>query len=78
MGHMVTVGHIEDRPIVISLSYARIYGQRVVFWEATSQLIDHAMIEKWFEEHFAPINPGNHTDVMNFHHAISKCRKLAK
>jgi hypothetical protein len=50
-GHMVTLGWLEGRPICVTLFYATLDGTRVLFYEATSQLVDHAMVEQWLRHH---------------------------
>lgn len=47
MGHGVQVGTLDKRPVCITMFYARLEGKRVCFWEPTSQVVDHEMIEKW-------------------------------
>ncbi len=51
-GWSVQVGSIGKRPIMVSVNWYYIDGQAVCFYEGTSQLVDHAMIDKWFETHF--------------------------
>ncbi len=72
----LTVGSIGKRPVCLSFEWYRIDGQWVCFWEATSQLVDHAMIDKWLTKHF----PDQHStcDAGNFHnclHAIDDANK---
>jgi hypothetical protein len=49
MGHMITIGHINDRPICVEIYYHRINGKRVLFYHGCSQLVDHKMISEWLD-----------------------------
>jgi len=74
MGFFMTIGHLDNRPVCVSFSFAKINGKRVVFYEGTSQLVDHAMIETWFEDNFYPLYDGGtrhaHCNAENFHHCL--------
>lgn len=82
-GYMGQIGILARRPVVISVFWARINGRLVGFWESTSQVVDHEMIEKWFEKNCAPPKWDNGTrrarcDAMNFHfcmHAIQEANE---
>jgi hypothetical protein len=64
----------EKRPIVICCWWERINGMNVLFWEATSQLVDYRMIEEWFKQNCYPYEHGSgraaKTDAMNFHSCL--------
>lgn len=52
LGTLVTVGTLDKRPICISLSWDWVIGmggekRLVCFYEATSEVVDRAMIFKW-------------------------------
>ena len=51
-GYLVTVGKIGKRPVCLNLSWVRIDGQLVCFWEQCSQVTDSLRSEKWLEKHF--------------------------
>lgn len=81
---LVTVGELDSRPICVSMSWARIDGHLVMFWEATSAVVDTVQIEKWLSQHFAgKWDSGTRqatTDAMNFHqclNAIDDANKLS-
>lgn len=83
-GWLVTVGELDSRPICVSMSWSRIDGHLVMFWEATSQVVDTVQIEKWLSQHFAgKWDNGTRqatTNAMNFHHclnAIDDANKLS-
>jgi hypothetical protein len=64
----------EKRPIVITCQWNRINGMDVLFWEATSRLVDYRMIEEWFKQNCYPYEHSSgkaaKCDAMNFHSCI--------
>ena len=48
-GFGLTLGKLDDRPIYVCFSFAYINGHKICFYEATSQVIDHKLIEKWLK-----------------------------
>ena len=69
-----TIGHLQNRPIVVSISWHRINGQVVMFYEATSKLVDWAMIESWLTKQFPHIK--HKYDAANFRHCLSHIAQL--
>jgi hypothetical protein len=49
MGFMTCIGELAGRPVCVGGFYARINGIRVMFYEATSQVVDHDMVERWLD-----------------------------
>src|SRR6218665_1693649 len=45
-GLLETVGYLDERPICISLRTAKLKGAKILFWHATSQLVDHKLIDE--------------------------------
>jgi len=80
MGWLETVGYINDRPICISIFIEKINGYEVLFWHATSELVDYKMIEEWFQLNHSALwytdRPGQHCDEVNFMHCINYLRDL--
>ena len=82
LGHMLTIGEIDNRPICVSMSYAIINGRKIMFYEGCSQLVDHEMIREWLK-HFT-LNTirwdggtrWGHCDAMNFHHCLDAIKEL--
>ena len=78
------VGHLDGRPVFLSLRTAMIDGKKILFWDATSQVVDHEMIRKWLQENLPvsafrdndPRRGVNQTDATNFH-IIVPLRKAA-
>lgn len=52
-GWLVTVGKLDGRPVCISLNWDRLDGFLVCDWEATSEVVDYKMVNKWLDEHFS-------------------------
>jgi len=74
------VGYIGDMPINVSLSTAIVNGQKILFYDGISQVVDHVMIRKWLEIVLpdtcwaAAERTGrfNHTDATNFCNIIKR------
>lgn len=70
---LITKDEYHVRPINISLSWAWIDDQLVCFWYPCSQLVDHKMIEQWFDQNFHQTHDGgrrSRVDHQNFHNCI--------
>lgn len=63
-----TVGYIDDRTVFISLRRAKVNNVNIIFWHATSVVVDYDMIEKWFKE---ALPEAGKTDAQNFHCAVN-------
>ena len=73
-----TIGHIDEYPVFVSFNFAKIYGKRICFYEATSRYVDHTMVEEYIKTYY-PLRWDNNTriamtDAMNFHHAIDAAK----
>ncbi len=66
-GYFTTIGRINKRPICVSIFCAKINGHRVAFYEGTSELVDHKMIDEWLT--FCLGDTGR-CDAGNFHQCI--------
>jgi hypothetical protein len=73
---LYTIGHLENRPIVVSISWHRINAHVVMFYEATSKLVDWAMIESWLAKQFPHIK--HKCDAQHFHHCLEYLEKLSR
>lgn len=77
-GLLETVGHLDGMPVCLSLLTSKIDGHKVLFIDATSQVVDHRMIDKWLAETLPKTafkNGGeyvNKTDAMNFHNVFPR------
>lgn len=64
-GILEYVGFLDDRPICISLRKAIINGDLILFWYATSQVIDYKMIDEWFALNLPNIPKTDSTNWVN-------------
>lgn len=65
-GRGVTVGHVEDMPVFISLRTAVVDGCKLLFIEATSQVVDWRMIDAWLARALPQSAYRNKVDAGNF------------
>lgn len=77
LGFWQTVGFLKKRPICISMFWTIIGGKRIAFYEGTSVLVDHDMIEKWLEETFH-LSREKRCDAHNFHLCLDAIREINK
>jgi hypothetical protein len=81
LGKIVTIGYLDKRPTCVEISYAKLNGKRVMFYEGCSELVDHDMIRKWLEHWTLETirwDAGTrwaHCDAMNFGHCIEHVTK---
>lgn len=80
-GHGITIGHVKDMPVVLSLNYARIEGRRVCFFYGCSQVVDYRMVDKWMDDRTGDIRCDNGyrpatCDAMNFSHCLAAIREM--
>lgn len=78
-GWLVTVGEFHKHPVCVSMHWNLIDGYPVMFYYATSRIVDHTMIDEWIDAHFSGTWDNGHrrakTDAMNFHHCIHAIRE---
>lgn len=77
-GLIETVGVIrigkEEMPVCVSMFWNRLRakpgdaGHLVMFWETTSQVVDHRMVDRWFKENLR--KNVQTSDAMNFANVI--------
>ena len=69
MGNGFTIGQLDGRPICVSIWYAYVHDKLVVFWEATSQVVDYVAVDAWLEKSLAVahVDPNSvpRTDALN-------------
>jgi len=74
-GYLVTIGTSGKRPIVVGMHWDIIEDHPVCFWEPTSELVDYALIEEWFDKHYqGKTKDGRQarTNVDNFGHVTQE------
>lgn len=57
----------KARPIFLTFMFATIKGKRICFWNASSQLVDHQMVEEWLKTN---LRYEVKTDANNFSHVL--------
>jgi hypothetical protein len=72
-GWLETIGHLDNRPICIDIRIVELDGRRILFWEGCSQLVDYAMIERWFANKLPYLRK---TNAMNVHIAVHEIDRL--
>lgn len=73
-------------PVCISVSWAKLNGHFVMFYEATSEVVDHRKIRKWLKKYYksskqykkAGSNIVDETDANNFHLCIQHIDALVE
>ena len=78
------IGKVGKMPVAISLNVDVIDGHRILFYHATSQVVDHRMVEAWLEKNLPvtafmdsdPRKRMNHSDSINFPNVLPR-QKLA-
>ena len=65
-GCWVIVGYISGKPVGVSFSFAKVYGQQICFFEPTSVVVDYDLIHKWVTDHYPNISWCD--NVFNFSH----------
>ena len=70
-GKVVTLGE-GTRKTTVSIFWTMINCEWVIFYEATSQLVDHVLIDKYFEENYLVVSKNN---AQNFHCTITAINK---
>jgi len=60
-------------PVCVSVTWDIVKGQLVAFYEATSQVVDHRMVDKYIRENCS--RTGN---VQNFHNVMSDIERAAQ
>jgi len=69
MGLSINIANIGDSPIMVSFSWVTINNVLVMFYEATSRVVHHGVIEDWIEKWCNPFQSDGrraHSDAMNF------------
>ena len=83
-GFMPTIGELCGRPVVLSIFFAKIHGEVVMFYEACSQLVDYLQVDDWlvknvfpscgYDEDVGGCHP--RSDASNFHICVHRMKEL--
>ena len=60
------VSNASLAPITLTMSIEDIMGAPVLFWEATSQVVDYHRVTEWLTQNVPAYAAGCHCDAMNF------------
>lgn len=80
-GYSETVGYVGEHPVCICVFWVLINGAQVMFYEPTSRIVDHEMIEKWLDANCnRKWNGGRraHTNAENFHLVLDFLRETGR
>lgn len=82
-GYLIQVGELGGRPVTISISWVRIDGRLVGFWNSPSQVSDYKMVTAWLGENCVTPNWDRGTrnancDATNFHLCLNAIRDANK
>ncbi len=74
-GRNETVGYVGDMPVCVGLITAEIGGDKILFVEPVSQVVDHRIVLQWLKEvlpvsAFHPDGRINRTDAANFYNVF--------
>jgi len=79
VGTMDVIGSLkvgnQDMPVVVTTFFSKINGHLVAFYEPTSQVVDHRMVDAWISK-FEAAKLKNKCDASNYAHCIAYCRSL--
>ncbi len=78
-GWSCPIGTLDRRPIHLTFFWARIEGKLVGFWECTSEVADHKLIERWLRKYCSPMLPGGRearVNANNFHICIQEIQRV--
>lgn len=74
LGYGKGIGQCAGMPVYVSVTFAKIHHHVVAFYEATSQVVDHRMVERWLKTEF-PAARGK-TNPSNFHLCLYVLKEL--
>lgn len=64
------IGKVAHRPIAVTVSFARLDGRLVMFYEGCSELVDYKMVRRWVMKMAKPPQRDgreSHCNAPNFH-----------
>ena len=62
------IGTLANFPVHVSVSFARVEGALVAFYEATSRVVDHDMVKTWLIDSFP--SALSWSNAQNFHNTV--------
>jgi hypothetical protein len=67
------LGKVERMSVCVAVDWVLINGKLVAFYDATSQVVDHRIVDKYIRG-----NCSRHTNVLNFHLAMHDIERAAQ
>jgi hypothetical protein len=81
-GCFAVVGKAFRHDIAVQFWWAKLDGHRVLFYEPTSQVVDHRTIDAWLKTNCNPQWDGGsrraHCDATNFHLCVQAIKALSR
>jgi len=68
VGRWWQIGTIAKLPICVSISFARLNGKLVGFYQTISRAVDHTKVERWLNTHVCH----RREDALNFQNCLSE------
>jgi hypothetical protein len=73
-GVLTTIGHVNGLPVCVCLTWAKIEGAMVCFYDVTSRMVDWSMVDEWRAKTFPNVPK---VDAANFHNFVIRAREWA-
>lgn len=72
MGYSMQIGEVNKRPVCVTFFWTKIDNRLVMFYHATSEIVDHKMVNDWLKKYCNPQDKGcsNNCDANNFHNCL--------
>lgn len=77
-GTGTTIGTVDGRPVTLDITWAKLEGYRVLFYDVMSEVADWKMVEKWFSHWRKQFPQIQSTDSTNVGHCVRYCIDRAK
>lgn len=75
-GFIPCIGKFNDHPVHISLLKNYILDQPILFWYATSPIVNYNMIDEWLKEFLPNEAYANKSDADNFFNVVNNLKSI--
>lgn len=69
-GYLRTIGYLDGLPVCVSLTFNTVAGHRILFYHATSRVVDHEMVREFIDAILPDEAKARRTDATNFVHCL--------
>ncbi len=69
VGRWYEIGTLDGRPICVAITFNKLNGKRIAFYEAVSQVVDYVVVEAWVEKNLC-YRDQPRANAMNFHNVL--------